>query len=214
MGPERNGDGSANGCRIYGGCCRASPKSTARKRNEVEGTARNSPKAEAQSTAKYGVLEGRLGASRVIAIGRMFLLVAPGQAQESQNFRHRQRDKVPVPQRSTTSVPNARSTQVRRKEAGQRTPAPQLASPQYTAVIEKACGTGALWISAPGAEIIGPRMTGGAGRIRTLDLILNSSPELRRKSRARRSFHAPVCPKPAITLSRKDWHSVANRAVL
>jgi hypothetical protein len=29
-----------------------------------------------------------------------------------------------------------------------------------------------------------------------------------------RQFHAPICPKPAITLSRKDWHSYANRAVL
>jgi hypothetical protein len=28
------------------------------------------------------------------------------------------------------------------------------------------------------------------------------------------SFHAPICPKPAITLSRKDWHSHANGAVL
>ena len=28
------------------------------------------------------------------------------------------------------------------------------------------------------------------------------------------SFHAPIWPKPAITLSRKDWHSSANRAVL
>src|SRR5215475_9803171 len=28
------------------------------------------------------------------------------------------------------------------------------------------------------------------------------------------SSHYPVCPKPAITLSRKDWHSAANRAVL
>jgi hypothetical protein len=28
------------------------------------------------------------------------------------------------------------------------------------------------------------------------------------------SFHDPVGPKPAITLSRKDWHSHANRAVV
>jgi Aldehyde oxidase and xanthine dehydrogenase, a/b hammerhead domain len=28
------------------------------------------------------------------------------------------------------------------------------------------------------------------------------------------SFHYPVCPKPAITLSRKDWHSPAIGAVL
>jgi hypothetical protein len=28
------------------------------------------------------------------------------------------------------------------------------------------------------------------------------------------SFHAPIWPKPAITLSRKDWHSSANGAVL
>ena len=28
------------------------------------------------------------------------------------------------------------------------------------------------------------------------------------------SFHAPICPKSAITLSRKDWHSSANRAVV
>src|SRR6266446_892811 len=28
------------------------------------------------------------------------------------------------------------------------------------------------------------------------------------------SSHYPVCSKPAITLSRKDWHSSANRAVL
>src|SRR5262249_18600470 len=30
----------------------------------------------------------------------------------------------------------------------------------------------------------------------------------------RGSSHYPVCSKPAITLSRKDWHSAANRAVL
>jgi hypothetical protein len=30
----------------------------------------------------------------------------------------------------------------------------------------------------------------------------------------RGSSHYPVCRKPAITLSRKDWHSAANRAVL
>jgi hypothetical protein len=30
----------------------------------------------------------------------------------------------------------------------------------------------------------------------------------------RGSSHYPVCRKPAITLSRKDWHSSANRAVL
>src|SRR5438876_7395971 len=29
-----------------------------------------------------------------------------------------------------------------------------------------------------------------------------------------RSFHAPISPKPAIRLSRKDWHSYANGAVL
>ena len=29
-----------------------------------------------------------------------------------------------------------------------------------------------------------------------------------------RSSHYPVCPKPAITLSRKDWHSSANGAVV
>ena len=28
------------------------------------------------------------------------------------------------------------------------------------------------------------------------------------------SSHYPVCPKRAITLSRKDWHSSANRAVV
>jgi starvation-inducible DNA-binding protein len=28
------------------------------------------------------------------------------------------------------------------------------------------------------------------------------------------SSHYPVCPKPAITLSRKDWHSSANGAVV
>jgi hypothetical protein len=28
------------------------------------------------------------------------------------------------------------------------------------------------------------------------------------------SFHDPVGPKPAITLSRKNWHSAAKRAVL
>ena len=28
------------------------------------------------------------------------------------------------------------------------------------------------------------------------------------------SFHAPICPKPARTLSRKDWHSSANGAVV
>jgi hypothetical protein len=28
------------------------------------------------------------------------------------------------------------------------------------------------------------------------------------------SFHAPICAKLAITLSRKDWHSPANRAVV
>src|SRR5262245_23319382 len=28
------------------------------------------------------------------------------------------------------------------------------------------------------------------------------------------SSHYPVCSKPAITLSGKDWHSSANRAVL
>ena len=28
------------------------------------------------------------------------------------------------------------------------------------------------------------------------------------------SLHAPIWPKPAITLSRKDWHSSANGAVL
>jgi hypothetical protein len=28
------------------------------------------------------------------------------------------------------------------------------------------------------------------------------------------SFHGPCRPKAAITLSRKDWHSAANRAVL
>jgi hypothetical protein len=33
-------------------------------------------------------------------------------------------------------------------------------------------------------------------------------------SAERGSFHDPVCAKPATTLSRKDWHSVANRAVL
>ena len=31
---------------------------------------------------------------------------------------------------------------------------------------------------------------------------------------AGRSFHAPTCAKLAITLSRKDWHLVANRAVV
>src|SRR5262249_3103848 len=30
----------------------------------------------------------------------------------------------------------------------------------------------------------------------------------------RGSSHYQVCSKPAITLSRKDWHSAANRAVL
>src|SRR5258708_14035037 len=30
----------------------------------------------------------------------------------------------------------------------------------------------------------------------------------------RGSFHAPICAKPAITLSRKDWHLDANRAVV
>jgi hypothetical protein len=30
----------------------------------------------------------------------------------------------------------------------------------------------------------------------------------------RGSFHAPICAKPAITLSRKDWHSNANGAVV
>src|SRR5262245_24613243 len=30
----------------------------------------------------------------------------------------------------------------------------------------------------------------------------------------RRLCHDPICRKPAITLSRKDWHSAANRAVL
>jgi hypothetical protein len=33
-------------------------------------------------------------------------------------------------------------------------------------------------------------------------------------SNRRGSFYDPVCLKPAITLSRKDWHSYANRAVL
>jgi hypothetical protein len=28
------------------------------------------------------------------------------------------------------------------------------------------------------------------------------------------SFHAPICPNPAITLSRKDWHSRLNRALM
>ena len=28
------------------------------------------------------------------------------------------------------------------------------------------------------------------------------------------SFHAPLWPKPATTLSRKDWHSSANGAVV
>jgi len=31
---------------------------------------------------------------------------------------------------------------------------------------------------------------------------------------AGRSFHAPIGAKPAITLSRKDWHSHTNRAVV
>src|SRR5439155_1818386 len=30
----------------------------------------------------------------------------------------------------------------------------------------------------------------------------------------RGSSHYPICPKPAIKLSRKDWHSYANRAVV
>jgi hypothetical protein len=30
----------------------------------------------------------------------------------------------------------------------------------------------------------------------------------------RGSFHAPICPQPAITLSRKDWHSSVSGAVL
>jgi transposase len=28
------------------------------------------------------------------------------------------------------------------------------------------------------------------------------------------ALHAPLLPKPAIRLSRKDWHSPANRAVV
>src|SRR6516225_10504695 len=35
-----------------------------------------------------------------------------------------------------------------------------------------------------------------------------------RNQQPRGSFHAPICPKPAITLSRKDWHSAAIGAVL
>jgi hypothetical protein len=30
----------------------------------------------------------------------------------------------------------------------------------------------------------------------------------------RGSFHDPICPKPAITLSRRDWHLAANGAVV
>ena len=34
------------------------------------------------------------------------------------------------------------------------------------------------------------------------------------RKRPRGSSHYPVCPKPAITLSRNDWHSSANGAVV
>src|SRR5207244_10167673 len=38
--------------------------------------------------------------------------------------------------------------------------------------------------------------------------------ECPRNQQPRGSFHAPISPRPAIRLSRKDWHSYANRAVV